>query len=136
MIGNNALPQQPIQEEIEPYTDPEDIISNPLLQDENAERTETNMNEESDGGTDEGTDEEESLKKRLELIQKRKKEVEEEKARLKYETEMGGEKQQPQTPVRVMYLTEGEMMRELLTGVQELKQWAVNLTQYLKSKGI
>ena len=136
MIGNNALPQQPIQEEIEPYTDPEDIISNPLLQDENAERTETNMNEESDEGTDEGTDEEESLKKRLELIQKRKKEVEEEKARLKYEAEMGGEKQQPQTPVRVMYLTEGEMMRELLTGVQELKQWAVNLTQYLKSKGI
>jgi len=137
--SDNALPpsmdgevKPPVVEEEEVYEDDEeeDNSKNENKEDEEDEEDEEDNEDDSD----------EKLKKLEEQIAETKKEIEEAK-RLKQEkrerqlreTSLQGNQDEP-TYVPI-YLTEAELLREIIKKLDRLELWARDITTYINSKG-
>ena len=106
-----------------PEINPMDEIYQEENEDEELEDEE--LEDESPEDIEEPSEDEEieSMQKKIETLKK----IKEDKMKVK---------EQKSEQIKVVYLTEAEMLREILVRVQNIESWAANLVSYLKSKQV
>ena len=92
---------------------------------EDEELKDEELKDESPEDMEESSEDEEieSMQKKIETLKK----IKEDKMKVK---------EQKSEQIKVVYLTEAEMLREILVRVQNIESWAANLVSYLKSKQV
>ena len=98
---------------------------NPMDEIYQEENEDEELEDESPEDIEEPSEDEEieSMQKKIETLKK----IKEDKMKVK---------EQKSEQIKVVYLTEAEMLREILVRVQNIESWAANLVSYLKSKQV